>query len=230
MLVVRSTSSPRSFNPLLAVAKRTRTRNRTGQTDRNDRELRIIGGKFRRSILKYAPEQTRPMKHRTREALFSLLGDAVKDRWVIDLFAGAGALALESLSRGAKRATLIERFVPARKIITENIELLNLHTQTEVLLGDAFRWARDFEPGDPPEPQLVFYSPPYRFYDERTGDMQQLIAAMIQKDRGDGVHVVEASPDFDFAALPWGDLWDVRSFPPARLGFLFLDRVESPSA
>lgn len=207
------------------MAKRTKPRNRTSPSDRVDRDLRIIGGKYRRSILKYAPQQTRPMKHRTREALFSLLGEAVKDRWVIDLFAGAGALSLESLSRGAKRATMIERFVPALKIISENVAALNLQEQTEAILGDAFRWARDLAANDLPEPRLVFYCPPYRFYDERTEDMRNLIAGLIEKDPGDGIHVVEATPDFDFSTLPHAEHWDVRSFSPAQVGFLFLGRI-----
>lgn len=215
------------FYPSVNVPKRTKTRGKTtNSADRVDNELRIIAGEFRRSILKYAPEQTRPMKHRTREALFSLLGDAVKNRWAIDLFAGAGALGLESLSRGASRATFIERFVPALKIIHENIAALNLGERSEVVLGDAFRWARDLSADRAPESRLVFYCPPYRFYEERTDDMQSLIARMIETDTGAGVHVVEATAEFDFSKLPFAEHWDIRTFAPAQVGFLFLERIE----
>lgn len=204
------------------MAKRKDRKDSLLKNELADRDLRIIGGRLRRSKLQYAPEQTRPMKHRTREALFSLLGDAVKGCWAIDLFAGAGALSFEAISRGAKRATMIERFVPAIKIINANIEALNLQDQAEVSLGDAFRWGRDLVSTGEQESRIVFYCPPYRFYDERLEDMQQLISTMIENDPGDGVHVVEASPEFDFESLPFAGSWDIRSFPPANLGVLFL--------
>ncbi|OIP99540.1 MAG: hypothetical protein AUK35_06605 [Zetaproteobacteria bacterium CG2_30_46_52] len=49
----------------------------------------------------------RPTSSRVREALFNILGD-ISDASVLDLFAGSGVMALESLSRGAKSAMSIE--------------------------------------------------------------------------------------------------------------------------
>src|SRR5438105_2010542 len=75
--------------------------------------LRIIGGSLRGRKLQYTGEaRTRPMKDRVREAVFNLLGPSVTGSHAIDLFAGTGALGLEALSRGAARATFIERHFP----------------------------------------------------------------------------------------------------------------------
>src|SRR5688572_16458652 len=83
--------------------------------------LRIIGGSMRGRKLKYSGEaRTRPMKDRVREAVFNLLGTTVEGCYVIDLFAGTGALGLEAISRGATGATFIERHFPTAKVIEEN--------------------------------------------------------------------------------------------------------------
>ena len=75
--------------------------------------LRIVGGKLRGRPLAYSGDQrTRPMKDRVREAVFNLLGPAVVGSHAIDLFAGTGALGLEAISRGAVRATFLERHLP----------------------------------------------------------------------------------------------------------------------
>src|SRR4051794_22495694 len=83
--------------------------------------LRIIGGSFRGRKLKYSGDiRTRPMKDRVREAVFNLLGKQIAGSHAIDLFAGTGALGLEALSRGAARATFIERHFLTAKLIEEN--------------------------------------------------------------------------------------------------------------
>ena len=72
--------------------------------------LRIIGGSLKGSKILYPGEpSTRPMKDRVREAVFNLVGDAVKSTTAIDLFAGTGAIALEAVSRGANFAVAIEK-------------------------------------------------------------------------------------------------------------------------
>jgi 16S rRNA (guanine966-N2)-methyltransferase len=73
------------------------------------------------------------MKDRVREALFNLLGRAVKDKIAIDLFAGTGALALEALSRGASRAIAIEMHRPTARLIWQNAASLGIMSRPERL-------------------------------------------------------------------------------------------------
>src|SRR4029453_14397542 len=83
--------------------------------------LRIVGGKLRGRALAYSgDEPTRPMKDRVREAVFNLLGPGVQGAHALDLFAGTGALGLEAISRGAARATFLERHLPTCRLIEQN--------------------------------------------------------------------------------------------------------------
>src|SRR5919197_1050681 len=133
--------------------------------------LRIIGGKLRGRKLQYSGDlRTRPMKDRVREAVFNLLGPSVVGSHAIDLFAGTGALGLEAISRGAARATFIERHYPTCEVIKQNIAALGMQERATVVFGDAFRWSESFRPeGD--TLLTVFCSPPYDFYIERQQEM-----------------------------------------------------------
>ena len=71
--------------------------------------VRIIGGKYKGRLLEILDKEgLRPTTDRIRESLFNIIEDDIKDAAILDLFAGTGVLALESISRGAKSATLVE--------------------------------------------------------------------------------------------------------------------------
>ena len=121
--------------------------------------MRIITGSARGVRLKSpAGDGTRPTADRTREAVFSILGNRVVDARVLDLFAGTGALALEALSRGAVCAVLIDRATQA--ILMENARRTKMEKYVEIRRGDVFgqaaalaRTGRAFD--------LIFADPPY---------------------------------------------------------------------
>ncbi len=119
------------------------------------------------------------MKDRVREAVFNLIGPPIKGTHAVDLFAGTGALALESISRGSISAIAIERHFPTAKIIRENAASLSLGDVVEVYAGDTFFWARDIS-GLPSEtPWAVYCCPPYVLYEERRDDMLSLITKIL---------------------------------------------------
>ena len=97
---------------------------------------------------------TRPTSDRTREAIFSILGD-VREARVLDLFAGSGALAIEALSRGAAQAELVDRDLSAIRAILDNVGQLDLGLRATVTRADV----RDDLPAG--EFDLVFVDPPY---------------------------------------------------------------------
>lgn len=105
--------------------------------------LRVTGGRLvrRRLAVPKAADQgdVRPTTDRVREALFSSLAarDAIADARVLDLFAGSGALGIEALSRGAARATFVERAHPVAQVLRENLRALEL--DGEVVERDAAR-------------------------------------------------------------------------------------------
>lgn len=188
--------------------------------------LRIVGGQFRGRRLLYGGDaRVRPMKDRTREAIFNLLGTTVPGKHAIDLFAGTGALALEALSRGATRATLLEMHGPTAAIVRQNIATLGVEAVSEVVTGDAFRWWRR-RPDLGATPWLVFCSPPYAFFVERQDEMLELIRTMLEAAPADSLFVVESDQRFDPGLLPDPPAWDVRQYPPAVVGILEKARPE----
>ena len=72
-------------------------------------QIRIVAGTLRgRKLTCNVNPNLRPTPQMVREALFSILGNAVPGRPFYDVFAGTGIVGLEAVSRGAKEARLIE--------------------------------------------------------------------------------------------------------------------------
>jgi 16S rRNA (guanine966-N2)-methyltransferase len=193
---------------------------------RNDGEVRIIGGTFRGQRLQYHGDPTvRPMKHRTREAIFNLISTECAGRHAIDLFAGTGALGLEALSRGAASAAFIEKHVPSARVVEQNIRALAVEDRATLLVTSAFVWARrDLPQVADDKPWLVFCSPPYAFYHERQAEMLDLIGRIQALAAPHSILIVEADEQFQFDLLrDAGERsetspWDVRSYAPALVG------------
>ena len=179
--------------------------------------LRIVGGRFRGHKLIYHGDPiTRPMKHRLREAIFNLIGPSVKERHVIDLFAGTGALGLEAISRGAPGATFVERHFPTADVIEKNIEHLAVSEECTVTRANAFVWIRT-NPDLPTIPWLVLCSPPYDFYVDQPEKMLGLISHFVKNSPGGSLIAVEADNRFLPDQLPDTPNWDVRHYPPATI-------------
>lgn len=149
--------------------------------------MRIIAGEARGRRL-FAPEgsDTRPTADRVRESLFNILSSRVVDARVLDLFAGSGALALESISRGASYAVLNDKSRAAARVIERNVALMRAESRTRVLCRD-WRAALDQLAGE--RFSLIFLDPPYRMADVygqvaealRTNDMLTSDALLIME-------------------------------------------------
>jgi 16S rRNA (guanine966-N2)-methyltransferase len=103
----------------------------------------------------------RPTSDRVREAIFSALG-AIEGASVLDLYCGTGALAIEALSRGAARATLVDRDTRAA---LGNVEHLGLGERVELVRADVSRWLAAPPEGGEEGFDLVFVDAPYRLAD-----------------------------------------------------------------
>ncbi len=186
--------------------------------DRENLELRIIGGKMRgRKLLYSGDSRTRPMKDRVREAVFNLLGPDVKGQHAIDLFAGTGALGFEAISRGAVSATLVERHFPTADVIRKNAASLDLTEVCQVLPANVLLWAKKLPPL-PTTPWSVFCSPPFDFFVDRLEEMLALVGKLLDAAPPGSQFMVESDERFDFALLPFPEQWDVRRYYPALVG------------
>lgn len=125
--------------------------------------LRIIAGKYRHLLIK-APEvtTTRPTTDKVREALMSIIGEKVIDAVILDLFAGSGALGLESLSRGGRECYFLDKNFKAYQAIKNNIETLKIEEQTHVNKGDFHTYLKSLSDKNI-KFDIVYLDPPYKF-------------------------------------------------------------------
>ena len=87
--------------------------------------MRVISGKFRGRPLHVPPGSgVRPTSDRVREALFSVLFEKIDGAKVLDLFAGAGSLGIEALSRNATRATFVEPNRAHVRVLERNLSFV----------------------------------------------------------------------------------------------------------
>ena len=95
--------------------------------------MRIISGKARGTKL-YTLDgtATRPTLDRVKESLFNIIQKDIEDSTVLDLFSGSGAIGLEFLSRGAKRAVLCDNSKDAIKIIKQNVQKTHFEEIAEI--------------------------------------------------------------------------------------------------
>ena len=102
--------------------------------------MRIIGGKSGGRILKVPKGfDVRPTPDLVKQAIFNSLGERVHGAAVLELFGGSGALSLESLSRGASAAVIVEKANRTARMIRDNFESLELQpNQLELRTQDAY--------------------------------------------------------------------------------------------
>jgi 16S rRNA (guanine(966)-N(2))-methyltransferase RsmD len=143
--------------------------------------MRIIAGEFRsRKILPPASDATRPITDRVKQSLFDILTPRIVGAHVYDCFAGTGTMGLESLSRGAAKATFFEADRSAAALLRKNIATLDVARRSAVVDRDLFRWfetAPPLQAGD--RAGIVFLDPPYRFLNERPEALLKLAAQLV---------------------------------------------------
>ena len=121
--------------------------------------MRIIAGAWRgRQIKAPAGDVVRPTGDRVREAWMSIVRTALPDARVLDLFAGSGALGLESLSRGARETHFVENAAKSLQALTANIATLGAGDRAIVHRADALKFLDAL--GDE-RFDVAFADPPY---------------------------------------------------------------------
>jgi 16S rRNA (guanine966-N2)-methyltransferase len=157
--------------------------------------VRVIAGRWGgRRLAAPRGRGVRPTSDRVREALFSTLGP-IEDARVLDLFAGSGALGIESLSRGASEATFVDSSGAAARAVRENLAALG--ATAEVRRADARAFLRNARAAGR-QYDLVFLDPPYR----RAGALAEALAADLVVVLAPGARVVAESDRRHALALP----------------------------
>ncbi len=180
--------------------------------------MRIISGTARGTNL-YTLEgnDTRPTLDRVKESLFSIIQLQILDSNVLDLFAGSGALGLESLSRGAKHAVFCDNSYKASEILKKNIEKTHLKDKSTIITKDYLKALEELKNY---KFDIIFLDPPYKF---------NLIGKAVEKIlelnilNENGIMIVETDEekrDLEILNKININIYDFRVYGRAKLIFL----------
>ena len=151
--------------------------------------MRVIAGTAR-GIRLSTPKgnDIRPTSDRTREAVFNSLHSrsAIEDAEVLDLFAGTGALGIEALSRGAKKATFVDNSSESLDLVKENLKKSGFISKAEIVKGESLEWLQKCSSSW----DLVLLDPPYSFE-----NWPELLNTLSQKQIG--TVVIESNREID---------------------------------
>lgn len=164
--------------------------------------MRVIAGAYKnRRINSVKGEWLRPTTDRTREFIFSWLGNLVPGTRVLDLYAGTGGLGIEAMSRGAREVTFVDSSPAAMTLIRRNTQEMGItasffRQEALAFLRTAVRQSWQYD--------LIFSDPPYR--NQELGAMLELTAAGVLLAPG-GLVIYETSAREEPLCPP---AWQVR--------------------
>ena len=149
--------------------------------------MRVITGSARgRRLITPEGLDTRPTTDKVKEAICSSLQFDFPGANVLDLFAGSGQMAIEALSRGARRATFIDADQRAIECIRQNVKNCRFADSSVILRSDAASFLqRNHEKFD-----IAFLDPPYRH-----DTLQQILPLLAENMQENGIIVCEHEPE-----------------------------------
>jgi 16S rRNA (guanine966-N2)-methyltransferase len=134
--------------------------------------MRVIGGEFRSRRLQSMPGMdVRPTPDKIRESLFNILQREIEGSVFVDAYAGTGAVGIEALSRGARRAIFLEKDRAAVNLIRSNLAALGVEAKARVIQGPAAVHLAGLDA------DVVFIDPPYPREHEYRAALEALEAA-----------------------------------------------------
>jgi 16S rRNA (guanine966-N2)-methyltransferase len=139
----------------------------------------------------------------------------IADASFLDLFAGAGSVGLEALSRGAARATFVECAPRHAACLAANVAALKAEARVEIVRADAFAWpgaggqGRAFD--------IAYADPPYALVAEQ--GYGPLLAALAEAGtvRPGGLFIAEMATRQAAAEHPMWELCRDRAYGQTRL-------------
>lgn len=182
--------------------------------------MRVISGKARGTVLHSIDNlDTRPTLDRVKESLFNILQNDIEDAVILDLFSGSGAIAIEFLSRGAKKAYLCDKSPKAVEMIRRNLEKTKL-------LEDAVIYNKDYNEClnevENVKFDIIFLDPPYK-QNLSIDAIEKISKKNLLKDGGK-IIIETDEPERDIRELeriPVNyKMYDLRKYGRASLMFL----------
>lgn len=145
--------------------------------------MKIVSGIAKNKKIKSQKgRMVRPTLSRVKESLFEIIKPYTNECVFLDLYSGTGNIALEALSRGAKRAVMIEQNTDAVKIIIENVNNMGFEDRCRAYRNDVFR-AIEILGNKREEFDIIFLDPPYK-EELCQKTIEKVFECGILKDRG----------------------------------------------
>lgn len=123
--------------------------------------MKILAGSFKnRSLILPKHGTFRPTLAKTRAMVFNICQQEVVDARFLDLFAATGAMGFEALSRGAKRAVLVDNNRSAVQAMRSTADMFEVKDKVEILCLDVVQAVQSFiRRGEIFD--IIFIDPPY---------------------------------------------------------------------
>lgn len=160
---------------------------------------RVITGKYKGAVL-FAPkgDSTRPTTDKVKESLFSILQNDIPGARVLDLYSGTGQIAIESVSRGAESAVMVERSGAAVSVIRKNLEKIRAADDTAFrLMRSSVMSALEKLGEEGAAFDIIFLDPPYKTAPDAAREIASAVKNM-ELLANEGIMVVEHASDIPF--------------------------------
>lgn len=191
--------------------------------------MRVISGKSRGTKIETIDEDTtRPTLDRVKESLFNIIQGRIQDSVILDLFAGSGALGIEALSRGAKKAYFCDANKSATDIVKKNLKKTHLEENAIVYNCDYKKFIEKTK--DSIEFDIIFLDPPYKM-DLAVSACEELIDRKLVRENG--IIIIETdefkrdNEEIKIKLKDKATIVDKRKYGRANLIFLELKHNEA---
>ncbi|MEN8117258.1 MAG: 16S rRNA (guanine(966)-N(2))-methyltransferase RsmD [Bacteroidota bacterium] len=177
--------------------------------------MRIVGGKYKGRIFKPNKKfKARPTTDIAKEALFNILENRYEfsNKNILDLFSGTGSMGYEFLSRGCKKATLVELNFNHYKFINDVVKALEIDNVT-VFKADVFKFLRKTTDTF----DIIFADPPFDLPEFNKVPNAVLNAGILNDN---GIFIIEHPKEYDFSNHP--DFKEIRNY--GKVNFSFFEK------
>lgn len=150
--------------------------------------LRVSSGKVKgKKLIVPKGKKVRPTTARVKQSIFDTIFD-FKDSSVLDIFAGSGALGIESLSRGAEHVTFIENDSNVIELLKKNLKSCNLTSQHSIIALHYNKAIKKLKKSGNYF-DLIFIDPPFSLYETKKPD--ELIEEVMNLLKQSGMMIIE---------------------------------------
>ena len=136
--------------------------------------MRIISGELKgRRLTALKGTGIRPTSDKVKEAIFSMVQPVIENATCLDLFAGAGSLGIEALSRGAARVYFCDIDPASLAALRQNLDECRVDGRRAIIIAKDWRQAIA---GLREKCNLVFIDAPYEMCDYYSQILETLVA------------------------------------------------------